>query len=202
MTDSTTSSPNDPGRWVDEHADAMYRYAMQRVKGADVAEELVQETFLAALQAKDRFEGRSSDRTWLISILRRKIVDDFRRRSREQPFTDIDQAGAAIEDCFDRHHHWSPNPGPWPKRPDEAAEVPELRDAIRRCIEGLPSGLSDVFCLRELEGLSTESLCKIFGITPTNLWSRTHRARMLLRQCLEANWLLGTRPGRSRDAAS
>ncbi len=202
MTESTTPSRSDPTRWVDEHADAMFRYAMQRVKSADTAEELVQETFLAALKAKDRFKGRSSDRTWLISILRHKIVDDFRKRSRERPMADVDQMGTSITDCFDRHQHWSPLPGRWPRQPDDLAEVPELREAIRNCIDGLPAGLSDAFCLRELEGLSGDSLCKVLGITPTNLWSRLHRARMLLRRCLEANWLLGTRPGESRDPVS
>jgi RNA polymerase sigma-70 factor, ECF subfamily len=202
MADSTTPSPNDPTRWVDEHADALYRYARQRVRSGHAAEELVQETFLAALEAKDRFEGRSSDRTWLIAILRRKIVDDYRKRSRERPLPDVDGAETSIQGVFDKHSHWSPKPGRWPRQPEEAAQLPELRAAIRTCIDRLPRGVAEAFCLRELEGLAGESLCKVLGISPTNLWSRLHRARMLMRQCLEANWLLGDRPGGSRDAES
>jgi len=194
---SSSPSDVDPGRWVDEHGDALYRYAMQRLGGVGVeeaAEELVQETFLAALKSKERFEGRSSERTWLIAILRRKVVDEIRRRSR-------DRAGSgggedAAGSCFDRHRKWSPLPGRWPGGAEAAAELPELRMAIRACMEQLPPGLSEAFSLHELEGLTGEISCKVLGITPTNLWSRLHRARMRLRRCLEASWLHGDRSER------
>jgi len=179
---------------VDEHGDALYRYAMPRVGGEEAAKELVQETFLAALKSKDRFEGRSSERTWLIAILRRKIVDEIRRRSKERAFSDDELSDDAVDSCFDRHHKWSPLPGRWPGGAEAAAELPELRRAIRACMELLPPGLSEAFCLHELEGLSGESSCKVLGITATNLWSRLHRARMRLRRCLESNWLGGRGP--------
>ncbi|MHC4945232.1 MAG: RNA polymerase sigma factor, partial [Planctomycetota bacterium] len=96
MSDSLLS---DPATWVDEHGDALYRFAITRLKDPEAAEEIVQETFLAALKAKDSFKGRSSERTWLIGILKNKVIDHFRKMSRERPVTD-QGPDMAIEEAF------------------------------------------------------------------------------------------------------
>jgi RNA polymerase sigma factor (sigma-70 family) len=106
MSEGRTTSPADAARWVDEHGDALYRYALGRVGRADVAEDLVQETFLAALRAAGSFAGRSSERTWLTGILKNKLIDRLRREGRSRPATEavgeeVEQRPVAPADAVD-----------------------------------------------------------------------------------------------------
>lgn len=185
--DSQTSA-SDPSGWVDRHGDALFGYALLRVRNPELAEELVQEAFVAALAARHQFEGRSSEHTWLVGILRNKIVDHFRRVARaQQP----DQDGAtesAVADFFDRTRHWKSGPTNWAGDPSRVAEDQDFWHVFDECMGKLPGTLAHAFTLRELEELATEPICQVLGITPSNLWARLHRARMLLRRCLELNW--------------
>lgn len=187
--ESTGAIETDPSRWVDEHGDALFRYALPRAGTRDVAEELVQETFLAALEAKDRFAARSSVRTWLVGILRNKIIDHIRRASRERKDAAAPHEHGGLEAIFDERGAWRRVPGDWSDGPLSPTERDELRRAIDQCARLLPPGLADVFVLREIEQMDTDSVCQVLGITPTNLWTRIHRLRMMLRQCLEQRWL-------------
>src|SRR5271168_3272457 len=109
---ATTSGISDPAGWVDQHGDYLFRYAMVRLRQAELAEDLVQEVFLAALQARGQFEGASSERTWFVSILKRKIIDRFRRQRREQPASNVTNDGW-IDDLFDQTGHWKTGPARW-----------------------------------------------------------------------------------------
>src|SRR6267143_7154726 len=82
--------PNDPERWVDEHGDVLYRYALARVRKPEVAQDLIQETLLAAMRSHDRFAGQSSVRSWLCGILKHKLCDYYRKSGRETSFTDLE----------------------------------------------------------------------------------------------------------------
>ncbi len=181
----------DPESWVDEHGDALFRYAIVRLRNAELAEDIVQETFAAALRAKDNFAGRSTERTWLIGILKRKIIDHFRRRWREVPATELasgEQEDMLIQAMFDERGHWQKNrPLTW-SNPQMALEQKEFFAVLQGCLDCLPGRLADAFTLREIENLTTEEICQVLQITPTNLWAMLHRARMRLRQCLEAKW--------------
>lgn len=101
----------DSCRWVDDHAVILFGYALDRVGNRDSAEELVQETFVAALGAVDRFEGGSSERTWLIGILKHKILDHYRHQSRQRPLPEADLAADHVDAMFDKGGHWNPKPG-------------------------------------------------------------------------------------------
>ena len=184
---------SDPRLWVEAHGDSLFAYALARVRNRDAAEDLVQETFLAALRGRSEFEGRSSQRTWLISILRHKIVDHVRHQARER----ASSVGAADErdgaDFFDENAHWRDMPAKWPADPRQTLEQAEFWAGFEQCLTRLPAGLADTFCLRELEGLDNAELCKLLEISSSNLWTRLHRARMLLRQCLEQNWFTDER---------
>lgn len=186
------ASVTDPDGWVDQHGDGLYRYAMLRLRDPDVAAELVQETFLEALRSRLAFEGRSSERTWLVGILRHKVIDHQRRASRERPRADHN----AAEGFFDDQGFWRVGPASWPGDPALALERREFWDVLHGCLAKLPPTLADAFLLRELEGLDTEEICRLESINPTNLWTRLHRARLLLRDCLEKNWF-GRRPEQS-----
>jgi len=189
MVDDTNTKTHDPTAWVDEHGDALYRFALLRVKDPTVAEDLVQETFLSALKGIDRFRGGSSLRTWLVGILKHKIIDYFRRGRPEVLAGDL----AALEneteeERVDRAHHEHVHLTEWTDTPSNLLEKQEFMEVYRRCLEGLPEMHRRAFTLREMDGLAGDEICKILDITPTNLWVILHRARHKLRACLEENW--------------
>ena len=196
MTDQDPTEPgtSDPTEWLDRHGDALFRYAVLRVRSRDVAEELVQETFVAALRAREGFEGRSSLRTWLVAILRRKIVDHIRRRRRSEVSPDgTDALDGVITSGFDRKGHWKSRQSSWATDPARTFVNREFWAVFDDCVAKLPANLADTFYLRELEELGSDELCKILGITASNLWVQLHRARALLRHCLETNWFTADR---------
>jgi RNA polymerase sigma-70 factor (ECF subfamily) len=178
----------DPGSWVDRHGDCLYRYALLRLRSADAAADVVQETFLEALRARGSFQGRSTERTWLIGILRHKIVDHLRKSGREQATGDGVPLEATPDPRFDRRGHWRVGPASWAGDPGRDLETHEFWDVLGRCLSKLPPGLASAFLLRELDGMGAEEVRQLLGITPANLWARLHRARSLLRGCLESHW--------------
>lgn len=179
---------SDPVTWLDQHGDSLYRFALLRVRNPTTAEDLVQETLLAAWRAKDNFAGQATERTWLIAILKNKLIDHFRRSSRETPLPDIADTDDAIDALFVEHTaHWAQPPTAWP-RPDDALEQAEFWRVFQDCLAGLPDRQAQVFTLTEVDGLSTEELCKALSAQPSNVWVMLHRARLRLRECLEQRW--------------
>jgi RNA polymerase sigma-70 factor (ECF subfamily) len=185
--------PGGPETWVDLHGDYLYRYALMRLRDEAQAEEVVQETLLAALESYDRFAGQSSERTWLCGILKHKILDHFRHVSRLTSFDTLD--GLPEEpDVFmhtgDWPDHFDPQLGPveWRGDPATLLEQSEFRAALNRCLLKMPERLAVVFTLREMEELNSDEVCKALSISATNLWVMLHRARARLRKCIEHNW--------------
>lgn len=163
------------------------RYALARLRQPEVAEDLIQETFLAAFRARDQFAGRSSERTWLVGILKRKIVDHLRRRGREQPATDLTNSDQWTDALFDERGNWRKKPGQWPD-PSAAFEKEEFWTAFADCLRKLPERLASAFTLREVEELESQEVCKVLNVSANNLWVMLHRARLGLWRCLEVNW--------------
>jgi RNA polymerase sigma-70 factor (ECF subfamily) len=180
---------SDPETWLDEYGDALYRFALARIKDPSVAEDLVQETFLAGLGARKNFKGRSTTKTWLIAILKHKIIDHIRKKSREQDSDKLESLADGIDINFTGRGDWRTRPTKWVKNPIKLYEQKEFMDVLYRCLGELPIRQSEAFILREMDGLSTEEICKELNITATNSWVILYRARMLLRQCLETNWI-------------
>ncbi len=185
----------DPTRWVDDHGDSLYRFALLKVRDADLAAELVQETFLAALKGRQRFSGQSSERTWLIGILKHKLLDHRRRAAREsrqvaEPSDNEAFHTKPIEDrLFDDRGFWRVGPRRWSSTdPERALQRSEFWEVLQGCLDRLPPTLAEAFLLRELEGLGTAAVCQALGISSKSLWTRLHRARLSLRGCLEARW--------------
>jgi len=178
-----------PAQWVDLYGNYMYRYALSRVADKDIAEDLVQEALVAAIKAYARFQGRSSIKTWLIAILKRKIVDHYRRRSNRHTTDDIEAIANNIDQVFDDSGHWQIKPSEWTVNPGSAYEQQEFMNVLYHCLSQLPPRLSEIFMLREFEEMDTASICKQLSITESNSWVMLYRARMQLRTCLETNWL-------------
>ncbi len=177
----------EPEKWVEQYADMLYRYTLVRVKDPDVAEELVQTTFFAALKSQHTFAGKSTEKTWLFGILKHKTMDHFRAAKKNINLDLSDPEGDSIQ--FDPMGHMVPPPNNWNLNPEKAVENKELAQVLAKCLNGLSEKFHRIFVLKEIEGLSSEEICKEFGVKPTNLWVMLHRARNQLKLCMEANWL-------------
>jgi RNA polymerase sigma-70 factor (ECF subfamily) len=183
----TVAQPPTPAlRWLEEHGDALYRFALQRVRRPEIAEDIVQETLLAAISAKEKFSGQSNPRTWLIGILKHKLVDHLRKSFRERECTAVEISAA--NDYFDKHGHWKAKSRAWNKDPRLEIENAEFRAVLESCLSKLPPRIAQLFWLREADGMDTQWLCKELRISPTNLWTMLHRARLGLRRCLSIHW--------------
>ena len=187
------SSPGDPD--LQQYRAYLLRYALLQLRDAELAEDVVQETLLAALEGRAGFSGRSSQKTWLTGILKHKIIDAMRRKSREQPLSprDGESDADAVDALFKQDGHWQQFPTEW-GNPERALEDKEFWDVFERCSQLLPERTARAFMMREVMELTTGEICKALDITPTNLWVMLHRARLSLRECLEINWFGG--PGK------
>ena len=179
--------------WVDAHADALFRYALTRLRRRQDSEDAVQEALLAALQARRDFRGDSSERTWLISILRHKIVDRIRLLAREDGHADASRIDDAESGWWKPDGHWArPIPAWRPAastdEPAELAEKHEFWEQVRRCLGTLPERQAQVFALRTFDDVDAEEVCRQTGISESNLWVLLYRARTRLRDCLGSTW--------------
>jgi len=186
----------DPQQWVERYGDYLFNYAVVRVNDSGKAEDLVQETFLAALKARDRFRGDSAERTWLTSILKRKIIDTYRKKYSSKEFAFGEHEDTIFDGDFYRSEepfkgHWLEGKGPnsYTLLPEGELEQEELMRFINLCIENLQPQLASAFIMRMIDEEDSDTICKELGITPSNLWVMLHRARLKMRDCLEKHWL-------------
>ena len=177
----------DPAEWVDRHGDTLYRFALSRLRDAEAAEEVVQETFLAALRARDQYSGKGSEGAWLLGICKRKVVDHFRRRSRPDAAAGGDLGPDLSEAMFDAKGNWRSDPRILKGRPEDALERGEFWQAFRGCLQRLSQRQADAFTLRELEDLTSDEICKELAISASNLWVLLHRARLGLTGCMKSH---------------
>ena len=182
------SATLDPSEWVGRYGDYLFRCAMLRLRDRSAAEDLVQETFLAALKDRGSFSGNSSESTWLVGILKHKIADHFRRQAREAPLGDSDLREHPDPASFDGSGHWISGPTDWGGNPADLYREKKFLDQFTKCLSGLSPNHANAFTLREIEGAATGEICKVLNVTETNLWVILHRARMQLRRCLETLW--------------
>jgi RNA polymerase sigma-70 factor (ECF subfamily) len=179
----------DPATWLDRHGDGLYRYALIRVRDAAIADDLVQETLLAAIEAVDRFDQQSSERTWLIGILKHKIIDHLRKSIREFGASVSGASSLALEDeSFNERGHWQVEISDW-SGPEKSLEQEDFWRVLNECVNRLPKRLATLFVLRELDGMTSEELCRTLHISSmNNLWVMLSRLRMRMRHCLDTLW--------------
>lgn len=176
-----------PEKWVSLHADYLFNYTISRLNNRDLAKDLVQDTFFSALKAKNDFQGKASERTWLIAILKRKIVDHYRKinsiKGRAEVRMNFYEDG-------DREGEWLEERAPtdWSGEIEKKIENQELAVVLEKCIANLPEKYAMVFRMKTIHQIETEDICKELGITSSNLWVIIHRARTQLRKCMEDNW--------------
>ena len=177
-----------PESWVDQYGDYLYRYAISRIHDVSLAQDLVQETLISALQSYKSFLGKSSERTWLTSILRHRITDQLRKKYREQSLKEQIIEDESLDELFDEKGGWRKKPVDWKFDPGKLMEQKEFRQTLHKCMSTLSKILETVFRLREMDEMSTDEICKVMDISTTNCWVILHRARGKLRHCLENNW--------------
>jgi len=167
---------------VEEERPYLLRYARLQLRDTHAAEDAVQEALVAALAAEASFAGRSNLRTWLTGILKHKIVDAIRRRSRDpEPMPDV----AELDALFDETGHWDEPPVAWP---ENSLEQKQFFAVLEECLARLPAKTAQAFMMREHMGYDTDEICQEIGVTPTHCWVLLYRARMALRECLQTNW--------------
>ena len=176
-----------PDKWIDNYADYLFNYAVVRVNNSDVAKDLVQDAFFAALKSAKNFQGKSTERTWLVSILKRKVIDYYRKinskkgkaQVRMNFYDDGENEGSWLEERV---------PQSWNNETEKDIENLELKNQLDTCIDNLPEKYALVFRMKTIQEFETEEICKELDITASNLWVIIHRARTQLRKCMEDNW--------------
>jgi RNA polymerase sigma-70 factor (ECF subfamily) len=176
-----------PDKWIDLHADYLFNYTITRISDRDLAKDLVQDTFFAGLKAKDNFQGKATERTWLISILKRKIIDQYRKMNSAKGKAEIKMN---FYDDGEREGEWIEErvPSSWEAEAEKNIESKELNLALENCIGNLPEKYRVVFTMKTIQDFDTDVICKELDITASNLWVIIHRARTQLRKCMEDNW--------------
>ncbi len=190
---SGAGAGSDPELWVANYGDDLFRFASMRLRDVSTAEDLVQETFLAALKARGGFRGQSSEKNWLLGIIKNKIADYFRESVRKlTPLTgkEFEENQAALMHLSDSANDgWMHGTAPknW-AAPEMSLDRQEFWDTLENCLSKLPRHIGRVYAMRELDEVSTLEICSRLKISPANLWVILHRARAGLRRCLEIHW--------------
>lgn len=182
-----------PNTWVDNYADELFGYAYTKTGKSDLAEDLVQETFLAALKASATYRGQCSERTWLFTLLKFKISDYYRKASNRYEINSTSlsfEDNGSVEFFFNEDEEWRKENAPksWGHQVSCSLENKELAAALNWCIDRLPEAQKQLILLKMVEEEETEKICKDLNISTTNYWVIVHRAKLQLRACLERNW--------------
>ena len=187
-----TSRNANPKEWVSNYADVLYQFAFSRINDDELAKDLVQETFLAALEKIETFKAISSEKTWLTAILKYKIIDIYRSRSSHIRRTNTARVDNDQNQFFEQEDgHWNID-----ARPKEfgienvaAMENKEFQQVLKLCLEKLPSLWHSVFVMKFIDDELGGDICSALKITSSNYWVIMHRAKLNLRACLQKNWL-------------
>lgn len=172
------------------HHAYLLRFARLQLRNDAWAEDAVSETMLAALSKPLAFEHKSQLKTWLVGILKHKVIDQLRARSREVALDSGEEGDGSDElDAlmFKTDGHFQNSPAEW-GNPEQELRSQQFFKTLEACADQLPAALGRVFLMREWLELSTEDICKEMNLSTTNLYVQLHRARLRLRECLELNW--------------
>jgi len=181
-----------PHQWVNAHADYLYAFAITRINDEEQAKDLVQETFLAALERMGNFEGKASERTWLTAILKNKIIDVYRKNSSGLKKTGITEAEREQDDFFDADTgHWITEHGPKEFGIEDKDHIisKEFEQMLQKCMQKLPVLWKAVFTMKHIDDEPTDIICTELKVSASNFWVIIHRAKLNLRACLQKNWI-------------
>ena len=171
-----------------EHRPYLIKFARLQLRNETWAEDAVSETLLAALSRPQAFQQQSQLKTWLVGILKHKVVDQMRQRAREVVLDTGDDEGDELEALsFTADGHFAQTPMDW-GNPEQQLQSRQFIEVLETCTERLPAAMGRVFLMREWLELSCEEICLELKLSPNHLYVQLHRARLRLRECLEIHW--------------
>ncbi|HEX5337549.1 MAG TPA: sigma-70 family RNA polymerase sigma factor [Gallionella sp.] len=174
---------------LQQHRSYLLRYAMLQLRDPHLAEDVVQETLVAAIENRSGFSAQSGLRTWLVGIIKHKIMDLLRKRAREPQLnvTEDDDENDLVDALFKENGHWADPPKSW-NAPEQSLENAQFWNVFEQCNQRMPPNTARAFMMREFMDMTTEEICQELSISTTNCWVILHRARLALRECLDLNW--------------
>lgn len=184
----STASAIDPES-LQEHYSYLVRYAVLQLRDPHLAEDVVQETLVAAIEGATRFSAQSSPRTWLVGILKHKILDVLRKRTREPQLnvSEGEDENDLVDALFTENGRWAEPPQTWGD-PERSLENAHFWEIFEQCNQRMPINTARAFMMREFMDMSTEEICQELAVSTTNCWVLLHRARLALRECLDLHW--------------
>lgn len=195
MEDSILSKEQTIANWVKEYSDDLFSWALHKTSKREVAEDLVQETYLSAVKSFNSFKNNSSPKTWLLKILNNKIIDYYRKSSKHifsnLETTESNKAIKGIDSFFDHHGNWTIN-GLESKWEDEThlLDNPEFNQIMGICMDDLPKNWKTAVQWKYQLDRNPKEICQELNITPSNYWQIVHRAKLMLKKCLEIKWFV------------
>jgi len=178
--------------WVMSFSDRLYSRALFQTKSVVAAEDIVQDTFLAAFQGFEKFDKRSKPDTWLFAILNNKIIDHHRKMSKSASIDSVSglKAERTESDFFNEHGEWRKETVPleWHDSDEQVLDNPEFVEVLTNCLGKLPATWHSAVLMKYMDGTNPEIICQELEITSSNYWQVLHRAKLQLRKCIEVNW--------------
>ncbi len=173
-----------------DYSDYLYNFAITRVNDEHIAEDLVQDTFVAAIKSIKNFESKSKESTWLTAILKNKIIDHYRKKVNQYKKESIETLHDT-NDYFDERGSWrvDQRPTDWHLDSGHSIDQKEFYEILQKCISRLNELQRITFVMKHLDDADTEDICKELKITTSNYWVIIHRAKLQLRKCLEVTWV-------------
>ncbi len=172
---------------VNLYTNDLYRFAVAKTKNKEISEDLVQDTFIVAVTKLNTFRGESTHKTWLISILRNKISDYYRKKTREN-ISDKEMDDQTLS--FNASGSWNKENIPFVfEETEHLLDNTQFTQVFYDCIDGLPQLWSSVIKMKYVNPTKSKEICKELNITDTNLWQIVHRSKLKLKDCLGTNWI-------------
>src|SRR3970282_355615 len=165
-------------KWLHKFGDELFSWALYKTSSKETAEDLVQETFLAAFHKLDTFQGKSQPKTWLFAILNHKVIDYYRLSAK------------TTKQTFHETENWKRNEiNPVWDQEEELLDNPEFNNVMQDCMEDLPQKWKYAVTSKYLTDKNADEICQELEITVSNYWQIVHRAKLLLKKCLEMKWV-------------
>ena len=192
MAETTVNTKVQFENWVNDFSDELYSWAFYKTTSKETAEDLVQETFLAAYHKIDSFEGKSQPKTWLFSILNNKVIDYYRKSAKttKQTFSLTENSGYELSDAvFTETGCWENyDVNPIWDQEVHLLDNSEFNIVMQECMQELPKKWKTALTSKYLSEKNAEAICQELEITASNYWQIVHRAKLLVKKCLEINW--------------
>lgn len=178
--------------WVNDFGDALYSWALHKTSSKEQAEDLVQDTFLSALKSFESFESKSSPKTWLFTILNHKIIDHYRKAATRMERLNSEENKSKFQvtdSLFDQNDNWTANglEGPW-HQDKNLMDDPSFEGVFVACMDDLPKDWRIAISSKYILEKKATEICQELNITASNYWQVIHRAKLLLKKCLEVGW--------------